>query len=202
MTELNIKIMIPNKGIRLTMGLVLLIVVTACGDAPMPKPRGYFRITMPEKKYQPMPDGYPYRFEYPVYANIEKDKDANAEPYWINVAFPAMKAKVHISYRNIQKNFNTLEEDSHMLAYKHTVKADAINERYFINPDKKVYGVYYEIKGDAASRIQFVVTDSLRHHLRGSLYFNVTPNKDSLAPVVDFVSRDVLHMMETFEWND
>ena len=181
---------------------ILIGITSGCSEAPMPKPRGYFRIQLPEKSYQPLQADYPYAFEYPRYASIEKDSDATAQPYWININFPSLKAKVHISYRDIRQNFDILEEDSHSLAYKHTVKADAINERYFVNPDKKVYGVYYEIKGDAASRIQFVMTDSTQHYLRGSLYFNVVPNKDSLAPVVDFVSADILHLMETFEWKN
>ena len=181
---------------------ILIGIISGCSEAPMPKPRGYFRIQLPEKSYQPLQADYPYAFEYPKYASIEKDSDATAQPYWINITFPSLKAKVHISYRDIRQNFDILEEDSHSLAYKHTVKADAINERYFVNPEKKVYGVYYEIKGDAASRIQFVMTDSTQHYLRGSLYFNVVPNKDSLAPVVDFVSADILHLMETFEWKN
>lgn len=191
---------------RITVPIIIigaiLMIMSGCNRHSMPKPRGYFRIELPVKEYQKLTPEYPYYFEYPMYSNIEKDTNPNAEPYWVNVNFPTLKAKVHISYRNISKNFDILEEDSHTLAYKHTVKADAINERYFINTDKKVYGVYYEIKGDAASRIQFVVTDSTMHYLRGSLYFNAKPNKDSLAPIVDFVSKDILHMMETFEWKN
>jgi gliding motility-associated lipoprotein GldD len=179
---------------------VVLLTAVACQRNATPKPRGYFRIDFPEHAYQPFDTTFPYRFEYPVYAKIQNDKDRNAEPYWINLVFPHFKAKVHMSYKAVNGNFELIEEDSRNLAYKHTIKADAINERVFSNADKNVYGIMYEIKGDAASPVQFFLTDSTKHFLRGSLYFSVIPNKDSLAPVVDFVKADIIHMMESFEW--
>jgi gliding motility-associated lipoprotein GldD len=91
-------------------------------------------------------------------------------------------------------------EDARSLAYKHTVKADAIDERIFSNSEKKVYGVLYDIRGNSASSIQFFLTDSTKHYIRGALYFRVEPNKDSLAPAVDFFTKDVIEFIESFEW--
>lgn len=183
-------------------GLVVgvLFIMPACRENFTPKPRGYFRIEFPEKAYVPFDTTFPYQFEYPVYARVVVDKARDAEPFWVNVLFPEMKGTIHISYKALNGNLNLIEEDSRSLAYKHTIKADAINERVFYHPEKRVYGILYEIKGDAASSIQFYLTDSLNHFLRGSLYFNVIPNKDSLAPVIDFVGKDIHHMMETLEW--
>jgi len=111
-----------------------------------------------------------------------------------------LKGKIHLSYKTIHNNFNELMEDSRRLAYKHTIKADAINEQMFIDDEKHVFGILYDIQGDAASSIQFFATDSTTHFLRGSLYFNVIPNKDSLAPVVSFVKKDIIKLMETLSW--
>ncbi|MBN2166345.1 MAG: gliding motility lipoprotein GldD [Marinilabiliaceae bacterium] len=180
----------------------LLLATIACKKHYNPKPRGYFRITFPEKKYLKYDTLCPYLFEYPIYANINKDQNLQAEPYWINVNFPDFRGNIHISYKSITNNLYILEEDTRALAYKHTIKADAINEKLYYKPEQNVYGIYYEIKGDAASSIQFYLTDSVNHFLRGSLYFNVVPNKDSLAPVISFVGKDIQHLMETFEWKN
>ncbi|PIV58809.1 MAG: gliding motility lipoprotein GldD, partial [Bacteroidetes bacterium CG02_land_8_20_14_3_00_31_25] len=52
----------------------------------------------------------------------------------------------------------------------------------------------------AASNIQFYVTDSIRHFVRGALYFETKPNKDSLAPIINFIEQDVTHLVETLRW--
>lgn len=91
-------------------------------------------------------------------------------------------------------------EDSREFVYKHTVKADAIKETFYEDYDKHVYGILYDIKGDAASSVQFFITDSTKHFIRGALYFEVRPNKDSLNPVIDFIRQDVVHMFESIKW--
>ena len=71
---------------------------------------------------------------------------------------------------------------------------------YYEDKEKSVYGVLYEIKGNAASSVQFYATDSTKHFLRGALYFNTVPNKDSLAPAIQFVEEDIIHLIETLSW--
>ncbi len=105
-----------------------------------------------------------------------------------------------MSYLAINNNFDQIIEDSRKLAYKHSIKADAINEKVFVRPEKDVYGILYEIEGNAASSVQFFLTDSVNHYIRGALYFNVKPNKDSLAPVIDFFRDDILYFIDSFEW--
>lgn len=100
----------------------------------------------------------------------------------------------------MSKDVNHYLEDARTMVYKHTVKADAINEKAFINKEKKVYGVLYDIKGNAASSVQFYLTDSVTHFLRGALYFNAEPNKDSLAPAIKFIHQDIERLIETFQW--
>lgn len=183
----------------LILGLTLFI-ASGCKKTYTPKPRGYFRIDLPEKNYKETPDVLPYRFEYPKYSYLEEKPGAEHEHYWINIVFPSFKARIHLSYKTVNNNVASYLEDSRNFVYKHTIKADAISEMPYINNDKKVYALFYEIKGDAASNVQFVVTDSTKNFLRGALYFNAVPNKDSLAPVLDFINEDIKHMIETFEW--
>ena len=190
---------------RLMVLSVLVIIVMgfgACKQHHTPKPRGYFRINFPEKEYAIFNGTYPYQFEYPKYASIVADTSENAEKYWLNVSFKDLNGQIHISYKSIDNNFNQLMEDSRKLAYKLTIKADAINERMFYDETNRVTGVLYEIKGNAASPMQFFATDSLNHFIRGSLYFNAIPNQDSLAPVINFVHQDVIRLMETIRWNN
>lgn len=190
---------VPAVGLVILFSLFLLT-QDGCRRRYTPKPRGYFRIDFPEKEYQLYHDTCPYTFEYPVYGTIVPDSDYLSEPCWINIEFPQYNGKIHISYKPISDNIGTLLEDSHTLAYKHTIKADAIDERLFIDRENRVYGVMYDIAGDAASSVQFFVTDSITHFVRGSLYFNLTPNSDSLAPVIDFFREDIIHLIETTRW--
>ena len=184
------------------LGLLTLVLLgfESCKQHHTPKARGYYRINFPEKEYVGFEGLYPYKFDYPKYATVVPDTSANAEKYWINIYFKELNGQIHISYKKVDGNFNQLMEDSRKLAYKHTIKADAINERMFYDENSRVTGVLYEIKGDAASPMQFFATDSLEHFIRGSLYFNAIPNQDSLAPVINFVHQDVIRLMESLRW--
>ena len=180
----------------------IMLLAYACNNSNPPKPRGYFRITLPEKEYSQIDTALPYQFERPQYARLRPDQASGGQNYWGNLVFPRFEAKIHLSYKEIEENLYQLYEDNRELAFKHTVKADAIKERMFESPENNVYGIMYEIQGNTASPVQFFVTDSTQHFLRGSLYFNTVPNKDSIAPVLDFIREDVVHMMETLEWKD
>jgi gliding motility-associated lipoprotein GldD len=179
---------------------LILLIVVACKQEYTPKPLGYHRIDFPEKEYQQYSSDCPFTFEYPTYGEVKPDKSANAEPCWLNLKFPEYNGTIHLSYKQVQDNLNKLTEDARNLTYKHTVKAEAITEKTYQKPERDVYGILYNVKGNAASSLQFFLTDSSNHFIRGSLYFNVQPNKDSLAPVIDFFREDVVHFMETFRW--
>jgi gliding motility-associated lipoprotein GldD len=182
----------------------LLMIAWSCDSNPTPLPRAYFRIDVPEKEYRTFDSVYPYLFEYPVYARIIPDRRANAEPYWADVYFPQYKAVLHLSYKPVGNNIQTLNsyiEDGRNFINRHIPKATEFNEKLYRNEQQRVYGILYEIKGkEAATPLQFYLTDSTHHFLRGSLYFNVSPNNDSLAPIIDFIKEDIMMMVETLEW--
>jgi gliding motility-associated lipoprotein GldD len=180
--------------------LFLLLTGSACKQSYTPKPRGFLRIDFPRKEYTVFDSTCPFRFDHPVYSRVIPDTDYNSEPCWINIDFPDFDGRVHVSYKQVNGDLNDYIEDSRTLAYKHTIRADAIRETVYTDPETKVHGILYEIKGNAASSLQFYLTDSNRHFLRGSLYFNVTPDKDSLAPVIAYFKEDIIHLIESFEW--
>jgi gliding motility-associated lipoprotein GldD len=182
---------------------IAVLFLSGCGDTSMPKPRGYFRIDLPERNYRSFDSTFPYLFEYPVYARIIPDANAANEPYWINIDYPAFKGRIHLSYKEVNGNLSKFTEDAHELVMKHIPKASAIDEIRIDNETDNVHGLIYDIKGSgAASVYQFFLTDSSRHFVRGALYFSVLPNNDSLAPVIDFVKVDIQHMLETFRWKE
>ena len=180
--------------------------IGACNSEYVAKPRGYFKIELPPKKYQLFnKPGFPYSFEYPQYGQIVQDSlffDQQPENnYWINIDFPQFNGRIHISYKEIGKQkFDSLVNDAFTLSYKqHTYKASAIQPRQFSTPNG-VGGVYFTLKGNAATANQFFATDSVKHFLRGALYFSATPNSDSLQPVNEFLRKDVEHLINTLTW--
>lgn len=186
--------------------LFAVLFITACGGNQdySPKPRGYFRIVFPEKAYQSYNEGCPFTFDYPKYSHFEADKSKNAQPCWINLQYPQFNATLHLTYQPVQskKEFNELIEDAHKLSFKHTVKATGIDEGVIAYPDRKVYGIYYTIDGNAASSAQFYLTDSTKHYLRGALYFNSEPRLDSIQPVLTYLKKDVDVMIKTLKWKN
>ncbi|HVW96492.1 MAG TPA: gliding motility lipoprotein GldD [Mucilaginibacter sp.] len=184
--------------------LLTAFVFAACGGNHdySPKPRGYYRIVFPEKSYRPYVSDCPFTFEYPKYAKMEPDKNPDAKPCWLNMQFPQFNGTLHLSYEHIlsKKEFNALVEDAHKLTFKHTVKATSIDEGIIRYPEKNVYGIYYTIDGNAASSVQFYLTDSTKNYIRGALYFNSEPRLDSIQPVLTFVKKDVDTLIKTFRW--
>jgi gliding motility-associated lipoprotein GldD len=177
-----------------------LCILWGCRDNAVPKPRGYFRIDFPPRAYQLYDTGCPFIFEYPLYSAISYDVGKTSEPCWFNIDFPAYRAKIYISYKKISGNLTEILQESHEFAYSHSIKADAITEQPWINPEKKVYGMLYDIKGNTASSVQFYLTDSTSNFLRGALYFAATPEEDSLAPVIKHFREDIVHLIETLKW--
>ncbi len=193
-----------NKPLLAFFLLFALMFLYACNnDDYVPKPRGYFRIALPEKKYKLFDTIYPYSFEYPDYSIVRPDIDKRAEPYWMNLEFPSFKGTLHISYKKVSSDSILYQyfEDARTFANKHIAKAEGIEPKIIRDDQHQVYGLIYDISGSGvASTYQFCVTDSSTHFLRGALYFNVMPNNDSLSPVIDFIKSDIDHLIQTLRW--
>ena len=187
-------------------GLTCLLLSSCHGDYTA-KQKAYPRVIFPEKKYEVYdPKDCPFKFEKPVYAQVVKDSTYFGERLvsgfcWLNVTFPFVNGTINLTYKEISDS-NTLErlvEDAHKMSFKHTPKANYIDEIRIAN-DHGVGGILYDVGGDAASNVQFFLTDSNKHFIRGALYFYSPPNTDSMAPVTDFVKEDMKRMLKTFEW--
>lgn len=185
---------------------VLIGLFASCRpDNPVPKRRGYPRFDFPEHAYRQFDSAsFPFSFEYPVYGTLEQDVNLNKEehaPYWINIAFKDLNATIYLSYKEINSENPEakLVEESFQLTEKHGVRADRIDAPQ-IKTRNGLSGVFYAVGGNAASAYQFFLTDKSKHFIRGALYFNVTPNADSLLPANDFLKKDMEHLIETFRF--
>jgi gliding motility-associated lipoprotein GldD len=167
-----------------------------------PKPKGYNRIDLPPHAYQQLAPGHPYTFQYSRYAKVLRDSSYLAQPHWINVYYPQLKANVQITYAGLKGNrqlTNRLLEDARKLTSKHEIKATAIDEDILRTPNGQRVAVF-ELQGEVPSQFQFYTTDSTRHFFRGALYFRTATANDSLAPVIDYVKKDIVQMLNTLKY--
>lgn len=198
-------LLLSKKVITAVCFIAAILVITSCNSDYTPKPRGYFKIPFPKKEYQLFNQpGYPYSFEFPMYAKVLKDSsffgEATENPWWINIDFPQFNARVYVSYKDPAKdNFDKLISDSYKLTNKNTVKAYSIDDSLITTPNH-VHGIFFKLGGDVATANQFLLTDTTKHFLRGALYFDATPNEDSLGIVNRFLINDVKHIINTFKW--
>jgi gliding motility-associated lipoprotein GldD len=188
---------------------LLIVVVCSCRQVTVPKPKGYFRIDFPARRYiifngSDIHGRYlPLSFEYPAYGKITFQTEFESEPGWFDIDFPGYRARIYLTYKDIKNDLENLMDQSYKMDVKnHITKADAINENVISNPEHKVYGILYDLKGSTATAVQFFATDSVKHFFRGSLYFAAEPNPDSLAPSIAFFREDITHMIETLRWKD
>ncbi len=172
----------------------------SCKKVYTPRPRGYFRIDFPKKNYKLFRSDCKFSFEVPVYSFVNPVKESYAEPCWYTINFPSYNASIYLTYKPLKNDLALHVEDVRTIAYKHIVKADDIIESIIGLPDKHVYGLLYDIKGNTASSVNFFITDSISGFLSGSLYFNSRPNADSLAPAIEFFRKDIVHLINSFEW--
>lgn len=174
----------------------------SCGEdeMPVPKPRGYMRIELPERAYEKFEGDCPYTFSYPSYAEVENIGRDTSDYCYKNIRFRSFKGTVHLTYKKLNNNVARFIDECHNLAYDHSIKASAIERKQFVNDTARVFGLLYDIQGNAASPLQFYVTDSTTNFIRGALYFEAKPNYDSIRPVLDFVREDVFHFIETLRW--
>ena len=188
------------RNFGITVLLLAVTLLSSCMRPAQPRPYGYFRIDVPSYGYRQtdLPN-YPFRFEYADIAYIDTRVEM-AEPYWLDIVYPTLNARIHCSYKPVERNLGKLTDESIRFVFDHATKADAIPEQGYTNEAERVYGVYYDLQGNTASPVQFFLTDSTRHFFRAALYYNVIPNADSLAPVNEFVRRDIHHMIESFRW--
>jgi gliding motility-associated lipoprotein GldD len=195
-----------RKGKVLVGAIVLIFFLSALwfwmdNGTSVPKPHGYFRIELPKQEYRLYESVCPINLEVSTAAQIEVFRDRqSADSCWFNIYYPRYNARVHCTYISVGKRLNDLIDDAYGFAAKHEMKATALRRTMISDTLRHVHGILYDIEGDAASNVQFFLTDSSQHFLRGALYFFNPPNPDSIAPVLQFVRGDIDHIAQTLVW--
>ncbi len=210
---------------RYLVSIFLVIIALACNSDYQPKPKGYFDISLPkDRSYTAFNDvRYPYSFEYPTDAKIVKDstffEPSPKNEFWINIDYPKYNCKIYFSYNNVtgksfykkkdaagnyidslgENSFDKLRNDAFNLTAKHMSKSSEIPNELIKTP-KGIGGIMFKVGGNAASPIQFFLTDTTRHFLRGALYYDASPNADSTKPITDFIFKDLQHVINSFDW--
>src|SRR5436190_10771584 len=180
----------------------LSVVVVCCTRDYQPKPRGYNRLIIPPAVYMMSPDTLPYRFEYSRHARLLKDTSWVRDKHWVEIYYPELKATIHVTYKAVNRDPKLLKEflnDAYVLTAKHQIKAYAIDETVVRTPSGKT-AVIAELEGEVPSQFQFTMTDSSRNFLRGALYFNTAVANDSLRPAIDYMKKDMMHLINSLEW--
>lgn len=170
----------------------------------MPKPSAFLRLTYPEAKYSTVNKDIPFSFEQNNFAkHLGVRQMPGEQNYGVNIEYPNLKGTIYLTYKSIggdKARLMKFIQDAQNFTQKHTIKADEISEQVYLNDERKVYGMFYEVGGNAASQSQFYVTDSIQHFLTGSLYFYTKPNYDSILPAAKYLEKDIRHIMETVNW--
>lgn len=169
--------------------------IFSCKDEVLPKPSSYLRLDYPEASYVQFENQCPFKFQMNSEAIIKGEKD-----FGFTITYPKMKATIYLTYKPVQNNIDKLLRDAQKLTYEHVIKADDILEQPFMNSKKKVFGMFYQVDGNAATNSQFYVTDSVKNFVTGSVYFYAKPNFDSIMPAASYVRNDMQRLMETLEW--
>jgi gliding motility-associated lipoprotein GldD len=198
-------VIIMKKKLLLVVSVVCL---AACGwwlfgsdGVSVPKQRGYFRIDLPEQAYRSYESVCPMKMEVSTASQIEVFRDRqSADSCWFNIYYPRYNARIHCTYIAVGNRFDELVNDAYGFAAKHEMKASGLRRTMLSDSARHVHGIIYDIEGDAASNVQFFMTDSTKHFLRGALYFFNAPNPDSIAPVLNFVRGDIERIAQTIEW--
>ena len=177
-------------------GIVGCFSFISCEDDVLPKPDAMLALeyTTPEYSRYRTAD-CPYTFEKNDMTMVKMRNGCSAI-----IEYPKMNASLYLTYRNVEDDIERLLIDAQKLTYEHVIKADKIYEEKYINNLNGVYGMFYDVAGNAASQSQFYVTDSTSHFLTGSIYFNVRPNYDSILPAADYLKNDIRHLMESLNW--
>ncbi len=199
--KLNYTSKLVIKGLALSISAMLFL--SSCERHYLPKSLGYNRIVLPATSYRSLPDTLPYYFEYSQHAQLLKDTSWIRDRFWVEIYYPTLKANVHVTYKKINNDEKLLREylnDAYVLTSKHQLKANAIDE-VIIKTNTGKTAVIAELQGEVPSQFQFTITDSTQNFLRGALYFNTKVNNDSLQPAIEFMKKEIMHMINTMEWN-
>ena len=190
-----IKKIIWSKFLLFLIGSFLFV---SCNKSYKPKPRGYNHINFPITSYKKIIIQNKYSFEKNRIAKQNKNDSLG----WLNLIYKKYGAQVLITYKPINNSseLSNYINESYKLISQHNKKASSIKET-FIKTRSGKDAIIIELTGDVPTQFQFITTDSVNHFLRGALYFETSTKNDSLAPIIEYIKKDMIHILNTLNWN-
>ena len=173
---------------------IWILLFVGCQEEVIPKPKAMLRLEYPPSEYEMMETDH-FKFLKNQISELKEQKGTS-----LTLDYPTMKGSLFITYKGVDNNIGKLLVDAQRLSIEHSSKADGILPHPFVNEKDKVYGMFFEVVGDAASQAQFYVTDSTDHFVTGSLYFYTRPNYDSIYPAATYLQNDIKKFMESIRW--
>ena len=189
--------------IKLTItAIAAAILLVSCGgnELLIPKPSTYLRTSLPDHKYTKIDDECPYTFELSSYFSYTNVLENGQQTCHKDITLGPLNGIISFSYIEMERPLKDYVNYAIDKVEDHKVKASDIDDKQIIRPGSKVYGTFFELKGNVASPFQFYLTDSTDRFVSGVVYFNTRPNYDSLRPSLEYLKQDLMHLMETFEW--
>ena len=188
--------------------LGFILTIFSCGkgsqeeQSSLPRPKGFPLMDIPTHEYRSLEKGHPFTFEVSRMAKVRKDTFALAEPHWMYIYYPRWDAFIQLTYKSVdgdRKRLDKMIRDSYILASKHQMKANRIEDAILTTKDGRKATII-ELEGEVATPFQFFATDSTSHFLRGAVYLNTSMKNDSLAPVIRYIKQDAIHLIQTLKW--
>jgi len=168
------------------------LITVACRDY-FPKPNGYFRFELPVNSY------YSDDFKNCIFDLSKEATMTETATESFNIVYPKWNATIYCSLFPLkQSSLENLTEES--LYFVERQAFQSVRTKQFDNPEAQVYALIFHIQGNTPSPTQFLLTDSIHSFLRGALYFEDNINRDSIAPVLDYINTDIQHFIENFRW--
>jgi len=187
--------------------LLISLSLASCGGndkykVNVPQAKKYTAPKLPAHKYKEYVSNCGYRFKSPELFTIKDVKDDKGNlTCHKDIDLGALNGIMHFSYISMVEKLSTYVNYANDKVDEHKIKATAIKDQQILKPNSKVYGTFFELQGDVATPFQFYLTDSTKYFVSGVVYFNCRPNYDSLKPSIDYLKKDLLEIVNSFQWN-
>ena len=175
-------------------GMVTLL--TSCRNESTPRPTGYFRIDSYPAQYSPVQLGNISLHINDSAKRIIPEATTDKGVHWLNIVYPRYNATLYLSYIPLEENLDRLMGESIELVYRQNVNTEQVEAIAYEDYDAHLYATLFTLSAESATPIQFIATDSTQYLLRGALYYDNPVKSDSVAPSLQYLEEDIMHLIE------
>lgn len=179
----------------------ILLCGYSCSADYSPKPVGYPHINIEEATYVLHTGCSDFGFDINENATLSLLPSPKNEQLLFNLVYPELNTLVYCSYHVTDAlGIERLTEETMELLQLQGLRAERFSKEEFANPEEGKFAEVYTLQGKVSAPILFYLTDNDSRFLRGTLQFDTVVNQDSIAPVIDYIHKDIQVLIETFQW--